>query len=115
MPDYVGVIDESEATWGVRIPDLPRSYGAGASAEDAILDAASAGREWIERQTSSGKAPPKAPTAAELLASGEMDATAGEAAVIIPVLIDEGRRRGRTLPSTQGCFAPSTKPHACAD
>jgi hypothetical protein len=28
--------DESKGTWGVRIPDLPGCYGAGASAEDAF-------------------------------------------------------------------------------
>ena len=91
MSDYVGIIDESEGTWGVRIPDLAGCYGAGASAEEAIADAASAAREWIEHQTSGGRSPPKAHTAAEILASGDIDVAAGEAAVIIPVMIDEGR------------------------
>jgi predicted RNase H-like HicB family nuclease len=91
MADYVGVIDESEGTWGVRIPDLPGCYGAGASAEDAIRDAASAAREWIEHQTGGAKTLPPARTAGDILASGELDIAAGEAAVIIPVLIDDGR------------------------
>ena len=91
MADYVGVIDESEGTWGVRIPDLPGCYGAGASAEDAIRDAASAAREWIEHQTGGAKALPPARTAGDILASGELDIAAGEAAVIIPVMIDDGR------------------------
>ena len=34
---------------------------------------------------------PKARTTIEILASGEIDVAAGEAAVLIPVLIDEGR------------------------
>jgi hypothetical protein len=34
---------------------------------------------------------PKAHTTAEILASGEIDIAAGEAAVIVPVMIDEGR------------------------
>ena len=34
---------------------------------------------------------PKARTASEILGSGEIDVAAGEAAVLIPVLIDEGR------------------------
>ncbi len=91
MTDYVGVIDESEGVWGVRIPDLPGCYGAGASAEEAIRDAASAAREWIERQTTDGTSLPPARTAAAILASGEIDVAKGEAAVIIAVMIDEGR------------------------
>jgi len=91
MADYVGVIDEREGTWGVRIPDLPGCYGAGASAEDAIADAASAAREWIEHQTGGAGALPKARATAEILASGDIDIAAGEAAVLIPVMIDDGR------------------------
>ena len=81
MADYVGIIDESAGAWGVRIPDLPGCYGAGASADDAIRDAASAAREWIEHQTGGAKAPPRARTTADILASGDIDIAAGEAAV----------------------------------
>ena len=91
MSDYVGVIDESQGAWGVRIPDLPGCYGAGDSAEAAIRDAASAAREWIVHQEAQGMARPKARTTSEVLTSGEIDVAAGEAAVLIPVLIDEGR------------------------
>jgi predicted RNase H-like HicB family nuclease len=91
MADYVGIIDESDGTWGVRIPDLPGCYGAGASAEAAIADAASAAREWIEHQAGGAQAQPKARTTAEILASGDIDVAAGEAAVIVPVMIDDGR------------------------
>jgi hypothetical protein len=65
--------------------------GAGAGAEAAIRDAASAAREWIVRQEAQGIARPKARTTSEILASGEIDVAAGEADVLIPVLIDEGR------------------------
>ncbi len=91
MSDYVGVIDESRGVWGVRIPDLPGCYGAGDSAEAALRDAASAAREWIAHQEAQGIARPKARTTSQILASGEIDVAAGEAAVLIPVLIDEGR------------------------
>jgi len=91
VSNYVRVIDESQGAWGVRIPDLPGCYGAGDSAEAAIRDAASAAREWIVHQEAQGMARPKARTASEILGSGEIDVAAGEAAVLIPVLIDEGR------------------------
>ena len=91
MADYVGIIDQGDGAWGVRIPDLPGCYGAGASAEDAIRDAASAAREWIEHQTGRARAAPKIRTTAEILTAGEIDIAAGEAAVIIPVLVDDGR------------------------
>lgn len=91
MADYVGIIDRSGETWGLRIPDLPGCYGAGDSAESAIRDAASAAREWIAHQEGSGLARPKARAMSEILAAGQVDVAAGEAAVLIGVLIDEGR------------------------
>ena len=90
MADHVGIIDDGGA-WGVRIPDLPGCFGAGASADEAIRDATSAAREWIEHRTGGARAPPKIRTTAEILAAGEIDIAAGEAAVIIPVLVDGGR------------------------
>ena len=39
LSDFVGVIDENQGAWGIRIPDLPGCYGAGDSAEAAIRDA----------------------------------------------------------------------------
>jgi predicted RNase H-like HicB family nuclease len=89
VTDYIDVVDESKGVWGVRVPDLPGCYGA-ASAEDAISDAASAAGEWIAHQIGGGQSLPPARTAAAILASGDMDVAAGEAAVIIPVLIDDG-------------------------
>lgn len=91
MTDYIGIIDEDAGTWGVRIPDLPGCYGAGATADDAIKDAASAAREWIAHQSGEGIVAPHARSVAEILGSGDMDATAGDAAVVIPVLLDDGR------------------------
>jgi predicted RNase H-like HicB family nuclease len=91
LADYVGIIDQDGGTWGVRIPDLPGCYGAGASADEAIRDVASAAREWIEHQTVGGRAPPDIRTTDQILAAGEIDVAAGEAAVIIPVLVDDGR------------------------
>jgi predicted RNase H-like HicB family nuclease len=91
MADYVGIIDRSGETWGVRIPDLPGCYGAGDSADAAIRDAASAAREWIAHGEALGRPHPKARAMDEVLAAREVDVAAGEAVVIIAVLIDEGR------------------------
>ena len=43
---YVGILDGSGDTWGVRIPDCPGCHGGGATPEAAISDAISALREW---------------------------------------------------------------------
>ena len=91
MTDYVGIIDRSGETWGVRIPDLPGCYGAGDSADAAIRDAASAAREWIAHSESLGRPRPNPRAMDEVLAAREVDVAAGEAAVIVSVLIDEGR------------------------
>jgi predicted RNase H-like HicB family nuclease len=91
MTDYVGIIDRSGAAWGVRIPDLPGCYGAGDSADAAIRDAASAAREWIAHGETLGRPRPRPRTMDEVLAAREVDVAAGEAAVLIAVLLDEGR------------------------
>ena len=91
MTNYVGILDGSGKTWGVRIPDLPGCYGGGASAEAAIDDAASAAREWLAQQLSKGLAQPKARNLAAIIKAGEIDASNQETAVIISVILDSGR------------------------
>jgi predicted RNase H-like HicB family nuclease len=83
MTDYVGIIDQSGKTWGVRIPELPGCYGAGDSAENAIRDAASAAGEWIVHHERSGLARPKARAMSEILDASEVDVAAGEMTVLI--------------------------------
>src|ERR1700689_2669827 len=107
MSDYVGIIDRSGETWGVRIPDLPGCYGAGDSADAAIRDAASAAREWIAHQAGLGRAHPKARAMDEILAAGEVDVAAGEAAVLIGVLIDEGRTLRANVTFDAGLLGPT--------
>ena len=91
MTNYVGILDGSGKTWGVRIPDLPGCYGGGASAEAAIEDAASAAREWLAQQLSKGLAQPKARNLAAIIKADEIDASNQETAVIISVILDSGR------------------------
>ena len=91
MTNYVGILDGSGKTWGVRIPDFPGCYGGGASAEAAIEDAASAAREWLAQQLSKGLAQPKARNLAAMIKASDIDASNQETAVIISVILDSGR------------------------
>lgn len=91
MTNYVGILDGQGKAWGIRIPDLPGCTGGGATADAAIEDAMSAAREWLAHRAVKGEGIPKARTLAQILKSGELDPASGEAAVIIPVVIDAGR------------------------
>ena len=91
MAQYVGILDGKGKAWGVRIPDLPGCYGGGASPEAAIADAMSAAREWIGHKAAKGETPPSPRTIAQISKQGEIDARRGEAAVIVPVVLDAGR------------------------
>jgi predicted RNase H-like HicB family nuclease len=91
MAQYIGILDGSGKTYGVRIPDLPGCYGGGATPEAAISDAMSAAREWIAQREIKGEAPPKARSMVQILKAGEIDAKRNEAAVILPVVLDAGR------------------------
>ena len=88
MTQYIGVLDGSKKTFGIRIPDLPGCYGGGASPEAAILDAMSAAREWIGVN---GKKSPKPRSLQQLLETKEIDIFNSEVAVVIPVVLDAGR------------------------
>jgi predicted RNase H-like HicB family nuclease len=91
MAQYVGILDGKGKAWGVRIPDLPGCYGGGASPEAAIADAMSAAREWVGHKAAKGETPPRPRTVAQISKRGEIDTGRGEAAVIVPVVLDAGR------------------------
>ena len=55
---FAAILDGQDDVWGVRIPDLPGCHGGGATADEAIADATSAAREWIEHQLARGAAIP---------------------------------------------------------
>jgi predicted RNase H-like HicB family nuclease len=90
---YVGILDGSGDTWGVRIPDCPGCHGGGATPEAAISDAISALREWAAEIHTEGAQLPKAHTMAEILADPENgpELRASESSVLIPLLLDAGR------------------------
>jgi predicted RNase H-like HicB family nuclease len=91
MVHYVGILDGSEDSWGIRIPDLPGCHGGGSTAEAAIGDAISAAREWAEHRKAKGAAMPASRPLNEIIGNGELDPLAGETAVMIPLLLDSGR------------------------
>jgi predicted RNase H-like HicB family nuclease len=91
MTNYVGILDGGGRTWGVRIPDLPGCYGGGPSPDAALGDAMSAAREWMAHRLAKGLDAPRPRSLAQVMKSGELDRGAGEAAVIVPVVIDAGR------------------------
>jgi predicted RNase H-like HicB family nuclease len=91
VPHYVGILDGSGDTWGVRIPDLPGCHGGGETAEAAIADAISAAREWAEHRNAKGAVMPASRPLRQIIRDGELDVQAGETAVMIPLLLDSGR------------------------
>jgi predicted RNase H-like HicB family nuclease len=105
MSNYVGILDGKGKVWGVRIPDLPGCYGGGATPEAAIADAMSAAREWMAHRLANGAAATKPRTLTQILKAGEVDAAAGEAAVILPVVLDAGRTVRANLTFDAGLLA----------
>jgi predicted RNase H-like HicB family nuclease len=91
MTHYVGILDGSGKTYGVRVPDLPGCYGAGPTPEAAIADAMSAAREWLSHRETKNEAVPPARTMAQMLKTETIDALVNEVAVMIPVVLDTGR------------------------
>jgi predicted RNase H-like HicB family nuclease len=93
MAQYVGILDGSRDVWGVRIPDAPGCHGAGRTPEDAIADAISALREFATHQRARGIAlsPPRG--VLDIIRDKEagFDAGAGEAIVMVPLILDQGR------------------------
>ncbi|MER9678254.1 type II toxin-antitoxin system HicB family antitoxin [Mesorhizobium sp. M0184] len=80
---YFGILDSANDVWGVRVPDLPGCHGGGASPEEAIADATSATREWVEARIAKHLPMPNPSRVADLLRSGEIDSSGGESAVIV--------------------------------
>jgi predicted RNase H-like HicB family nuclease len=85
---YVGILDGSGDVWGVRYPDVPGCVGAGTSPEEAIADATVALGEVMDFKRRERCDLPPASCVTEVLASGEIGP--GEAAVLIPPVLDTG-------------------------
>jgi len=93
MAQYVGILDGSGKVWGVRIPDVPGCHGGGPTPEAAIADAISSLREFAAHQKSKGISlePPR--TVREIIGdkTTEFNPKAGEAMVMVPLILDRGR------------------------
>jgi predicted RNase H-like HicB family nuclease len=70
MTRYIGILDGADGIWGVCIPDLPGCHGGGASPQEAIADATSAMREWVETRIAKHLPLPVPRSMAELNQSG---------------------------------------------
>jgi len=105
MTHYVGILDGSGDVWGLRIPDLPGCHGGGSTPDEAIADAVSAARDWAEAWTASGQRLPEPRTVAQMLIAGEIDAAAGESAVLVPLIADAGRPVRANLSIDAGLLA----------
>jgi hypothetical protein len=86
---YVGILDGAGKTWGVRIVDVPGCVGVGTTPEAAIADVTAALSDVMAYKKHGGFDLPRASSLTETLASGEVGA--GEVAVLIPLLLDQGR------------------------
>jgi predicted RNase H-like HicB family nuclease len=90
MRYYVAILDGAGDVWGVSIPDLPGCFGGGATPEEAIADATSAAREWVEHQISRGVAISSPRTIQEVMTDpdAEFNPAAGESLVMIPLALE---------------------------
>jgi predicted RNase H-like HicB family nuclease len=105
MTQYIGVLDGSGKSYCIRIPDLPGCYGGGTTPEAALTDAMSAAREWINHRMIKNQVAPKPRSMAQILKAGEIEAKRNEVAVIVPVVLDEGRTVRANLTFDAGLLA----------
>jgi predicted RNase H-like HicB family nuclease len=93
LAQFVGILDGGKNVWGVRIPDAPGCHGGGATPEAAIADATSALREYAAHQKTRGVTLRAPRTVQEIIRDKEsrFDPKAGEAIVIVPLILDQAR------------------------
>lgn len=91
MARYIGLLDNSGKTWGVRIPDFPGCHGGGESMEKAVEDATSALREFAADMEASGEEIPEPTDLGVIIARTKQAGEDVPVLVYIPLLLDEGR------------------------
>ena len=107
MTYYVGILDGAGDVWGVRIPDCPGAYGAGVTAEAAFASAVTGLTAWADATLKDGEHMPTPRSLAEISAHSDdgPNSQAGEAAVLIPLLLDTGRTVRANLTLDAGLLA----------
>ncbi len=91
MSYYIGILDGSGSTWGIRIPDCPGAFGAGNSAETAFHNAIEGLAAWAEATLKDGDELPHGRSLSEIVASPEDGPASGETIVMLPLVLDSGR------------------------
>ena len=93
MTYFVGILDGAGDTWGVTVPDMPGCHGGGATVDAAVADAIQAVSAWADHRVAAGQVLPVARTVTEILADDTVafDASAGEATVMLPLVLEARR------------------------
>jgi predicted RNase H-like HicB family nuclease len=107
MTYYIGILDGADEAWGVRIPDCPGAFGAGATPETAIQDAVAGLATWAEATLKDGETIPAARSLAQIKFDPEdaPNMEDGDVAVMIPLLLDAGRTVRANLTLDAGLLA----------
>ena len=87
MAHFIGILDGSGDTWGVRVPDVPGCHGGGATPEAAIDDAISA---LCELSEAAGGTRPRDAHAIMADPAAAYAPSAGESLVMLPFLAESG-------------------------
>jgi predicted RNase H-like HicB family nuclease len=91
MSVYFGILDGKEGAYGIRIPDCPGAFGAGATVAEAIQSATKGLAVWAAAQIKDGLEMPPMRGALGLGDDADDMPGPGEAIVMIPLLLDAGR------------------------
>jgi predicted RNase H-like HicB family nuclease len=107
MTYFVGILDGAQDIWGVRIPDLPGCYSAGATPDEAISDAVIAARQWAEREAAKGHDIPTPRSVSDVIADPTVafDAAVGEICVAVPLLRESYRAVKANISLDAGALA----------
>jgi len=90
MSFYFGILDGKAGAFGVRIPDCPGAFGAGATVAEAMQSAISGLSAWAEGTLKDGDAMPPLRFVGDDTYTDDAVGP-GEAVVMIPLLLDSGR------------------------
>ena len=93
MTRYIALVDGTQGSYGVVVPDLPGCTSAGKTIDQAYRNAIEAVRLWIEDAEASGERLPRRCNLEQLRKDPDVTAALAEGAAVmlVPVLRDSGR------------------------